>query len=215
MGCESERSVKRRVPNARIRIFKKIETTQLTAYYNTMTKGVLPMEKNSKRDLTAFFNPKSVAIIGASSDSGSFSGKPLYYLLMHGYKGKVYPINPSHDEIQGVKAYKSILDLPETPDHVVLAVNAKLVLPMLEQCVQKGVKFATLFAAGFAEADEEGKALQRRIVELCKESGMGIGLSLCRRIIEAHGGELWVDRGYLNGALFGFKLPVAGEPVVK
>ena len=139
-----------------------------------MIKGVLPMEKNSKRDLTAFFNPKSVAIIGASSDPGSFSGKPLHYLLMHGYKGKVYPINPSHDKVQDVTAYKSILDLPETPDHVVLAVNAKIVLPMLEQCVQKGVKYATIFAAGFSEADEEGRALQNRIVELCKSSGMSV-----------------------------------------
>lgn len=132
------------------------------------------MEENIKRDLDPFFNPRSVAIIGASSNPGTISGRPLHFFKMHGYKGNIYPVNPKRDEVQGLKAYKSIMDLPETPEHAVLAVNAKLVLPILEQCVEKGVKFATIFASGFSEADEEGKALQDKIVELCKRTGLGV-----------------------------------------
>lgn len=125
-------------------------------------------------DLRYFFNPSSIAIIGASANFESISGKPLRYLKEHGYKGKIYPVNPKYEELGGYKCYKSVLDIPGEVDLVLVAVNYKLVLPMLKECVEKGVKFATVFSSGFAEAGEEGKVLQRQIAELAEETGIGV-----------------------------------------
>lgn len=126
------------------------------------------------RDLKYFFSPRSIAIIGASGNFGSISGKPLRYLKEHGYRGKIFPVNPKYEELGGYKCYGSILDVPESVDLVLVAVNYKLVVPALEQCAEKGVKFVTIFSSGFAEAGDEGKTLQERIGELARESGMGI-----------------------------------------
>jgi acyl-CoA synthetase (NDP forming) len=126
------------------------------------------------KDLKYFLSPRSIAIIGASSNFDSISGKPVRFLREHEYEGEVYPINPKYDELKGYKCYKSILDVPGEVDLALLAVNYKMVLPMLEQCVQKGVKFATVFASGFAESGEEGKILQNKIADLAKTSGMRI-----------------------------------------
>ena len=128
----------------------------------------------ARQNLKYFFCPRSIAIIGASGDFTSISGKPLRYLKEHGYKGKVFPINPKYEELGGYKCYKSVLEVPEPVDLVLVAVNYKLVLPMLKQCVEKGVKFATVFSSGFAESGEEGKVLQEQIAELARESGMGV-----------------------------------------
>ena len=117
----------------------------------------------AKQDLKYFFSPRTIAIIGASGNFDSISGKPLRYLKEHGYKGKVFPINPKYEELGGHKCYKDILDVPDEVDLVLVAVNYKLVLPMLKRCVEKGVKFATVFSSGFAESGEEGKALQQQI----------------------------------------------------
>ena len=126
------------------------------------------------KDLKYFFSPRSIAIIGASGNFDSISGKPLRFLKEHGYQGKVYPVNPRYDELAGLPCYKSILDVPEPVDLVLIAVSYKLVLLVLKQCVEKKVKFATIFSSGFAESGEEGKMLQQEIAQLAKESGMGI-----------------------------------------
>ncbi len=129
---------------------------------------------SASSDLKYFLSPRSIAIIGASNKFDSISGKPLRFLEEHGYAGKVFPINPKYEELRGKKCYKSVLDVPDEVDLALLAVNYKLVLPMLKQCVEKGVKFATVFASGFAESGEEGKALQKQMKDLARESGMGI-----------------------------------------
>lgn len=125
-------------------------------------------------DLKYFLSPRSIAVIGASGNFNSISGKPIPFLRKHGYEGKVYPINPKYDELKGYKCYKSILDVPGPVDLAMLAVNYQLVLPMLEKCAEKGVKFATIFASGFAESGEEGETLQKKIAELARRTGMRI-----------------------------------------
>jgi acetyltransferase len=126
------------------------------------------------RDLTAFFEPKSIAIIGASGNFDIISGKPLRFLQEHGYQGAIYPINPRYEELAGIPCYKSILDVPGEVDLALMAVNYKLVLPILKDCVTKGVKHTIIFSSGFAETGEEGKKLQEEIAQLARESGMGI-----------------------------------------
>lgn len=125
-------------------------------------------------DLKYFFSPRSIAIIGASSNFDVISGKPLRFLMDHGYRGEIYPVNPKYEELAGHKCYRSILDVPGPVDHALIAVNFRLVLAALEECVQKGVRFATIFGSGFAESGEEGKALQAKIARLARESGMRI-----------------------------------------
>lgn len=127
-----------------------------------------------KVDLKYFLSPRSIAIIGASNKFDSISGKPLRYLIEQGYEGRIYPVNPKYDELMGVKCHKSILDVPEIPDLALFAVNFRLVLPMLRQCAEKGVKNATIFASGFAESGEEGRQLQKEIGQLAQETGMRI-----------------------------------------
>ena len=139
-------------------------------------------------DLEKFFNPQSIAIIGASNKFTTISGKPLRFLLEHGYEGKIYPINPKYDELMGVKVYPSVLAVPEPIDAALLAVNYKLVLPMLKQCVEKGIKYATVFASGFAESGAEGKELQRQIGELARETGLGICGPNCQGMVNLKDG---------------------------
>jgi acetyltransferase len=126
----------------------------------------------SVADLKHFLSPRSIAIVGASERFTSISGKPLRFLKEHGYGGKIYPINPKYDELAGMKCYKSVLEVPEPIDLVLLAVNYKLVLPVLKDCAEKGVKFASIFSSGFAESGAEGKVLQKQIAELARESGI-------------------------------------------
>jgi len=128
----------------------------------------------SIKNLKYFLSPRSIAIIGASANFNSISGKPLRFLKEHGYKGDIFPINPKYEELGGYTCYKSVLDVPGTIDLALIAVNYKLVLPMLQQCVEKGVKFTSVFSSGFAESGTEGKQLQQKIAELAKKSGMGV-----------------------------------------
>lgn len=126
------------------------------------------------RDLTHFLRPRSIAIVGASEKFQSISGKPLRFLKEHGYRGKIYPVNPKYEELAGLKCYPSVLDIPEPVDLCLLAVNYKLVLPVLEQCAQKGIQFVSIFGSGFAESGAEGRALQEQIKELGARAGMSI-----------------------------------------
>jgi len=132
------------------------------------------MMSETNIDLKHFLSPRSIAIIGASGNLESISGKPLRFLRENDYQGGVYPVNPKYDELNGYKCYKGVMEIPGTVDHALIAVNFKLVLPMLQQCVEKKIPFATIFASGFAESGEEGRIMQQKIAALGKESGMRI-----------------------------------------
>ncbi|UMZ74802.1 acetate--CoA ligase family protein [Natranaerofaba carboxydovora] len=142
-----------------------------------------------KKDLTALFNPKSIAVVGASQNLDSIGGRPLRYFKEHNFEGKVYPVNPKYDEMHGVKCYKSISDIEDQVDVALIIVNYKLVLPVLQECVQKGVKHAIVYSSGFSEAGEEGKKIQDQIQELAKESGMGILGPNCQGVVNLRTGN--------------------------
>lgn len=126
-------------------------------------------------ELERFFNPRSVALIGASTDTGSINGRPIYNLNLHRFPGAIYPVNPKYAEVQGHRAYASIRDVPEPVDVAMVAVNSARVIQSLEECAAAGVKFAMVFSAGFAETGQsEGAALQDRMRQLAAETGMRI-----------------------------------------
>jgi acetate---CoA ligase (ADP-forming) len=118
--------------------------------------------------------PRSVAIIGASSDPSALSGRPLGILLNSGYSGSIYPVNPRHREIAGLPAYSRIGDVPETVDTALVLVPRAHVLDVLAQCADSGVGLAVVFASGFAEENGLGREQERRIGEIAKSSGMRI-----------------------------------------
>jgi acyl-CoA synthetase (NDP forming) len=124
------------------------------------------------QSLDALLAPRSVAVIGASHDPTRIGGRPVSYMLEAGFAGPIYPVNPSYESIQGLKAYPSIADVPEAPDAVIVAVHASIVPQVLHDCADRGTKAVVILSSGFAEAGEEGKAAQAEITELARERGL-------------------------------------------
>ena len=127
-----------------------------------------------RTDLERFFNPASIAIIGASQDFITISGQPLKHLQSHHYKGRLYPVNPRYPEVGGVKCYPSLAEVPETPDLVLILVNASRVADMLRQCGAKGVPFVIIFSSGFSEMGGEGVRLQRELAQIAQQHRIGV-----------------------------------------
>lgn len=124
-------------------------------------------------DMTRFFAPRSVAMVGATEDRKKFGGKCTGQLMDFGFQGRFFPINPKRSEINGLAAFPSLLDLPETPDHVGICVPAEGIARAVDDCVRIGVPFATVFSAGFAETGTDaGRAAQQRIVEAARTGGL-------------------------------------------
>lgn len=122
----------------------------------------------------ALFRPKSIALIGASSDGSKNAGRPQRYMVQHGFSGTIYPVNPFREEIQGLAAYKSIIDVPRSVDHAFIMTPAAQIPDILKDCAVAGVAVATIYADGFAEKGDVGKALQDEIVGIAKSHGIRI-----------------------------------------
>jgi acetyltransferase len=122
--------------------------------------------------LTGLLRPKSVAIIGASATPGKIGHTVVKNLIDSGYKGGIYPVNPSADEILGLKTYASILDIPEHVDAAAITVPAKFVLDVVKECGEKGVKGLIVIASGFSEVGEV--ELEKDLVELAHAYGMRV-----------------------------------------
>jgi acyl-CoA synthetase (NDP forming) len=134
------------------------------------------MMRDVLRDsLRTVLNPKSVAVIGASENPNKIGGRPLLYLSRHGYRGKVYPINPKREEIQGFKAFPSLADLPEAPEAAIVALAGDAAIEAVEQCAAIGVRAAVVMSSGFGETDPvAGKEKERRMCEAAHARGMRI-----------------------------------------
>ncbi len=129
-------------------------------------------EEDVKRQMEYLVNPHSIAVIGASRDSSKVGHAIVRNLIDIGYKGEIYPVNPKAPEILGVKAYPSILDVPGEVDNAVIAIPAKAVPAVLEDCGEKGVKTVTIISAGFKETGGEGVRLEKQVVEIVRKYGM-------------------------------------------
>ena len=111
----------------------------------------------------AFFDPRSVAVIGASRDPSKVGGSVLANLRAAGFAGRIWPVNPRGDVVQGLPATASLLAVDGPVDLAVIAVPAPAVLPALKECVAKGVRGAVVISAGFREAGEEGRAREAEL----------------------------------------------------
>ena len=119
--------------------------------------------------------PRSIAIIGASEHTNKVGGRPIAYLQRFGFAGRVYPINPNRDSVQGLRAYRDLATLPEVPDLAIIATPAQSVLSTVAACAARGVKVAIVMASGFAEtANDASIRVEREMVATARAAGMRI-----------------------------------------
>ena len=122
--------------------------------------------------LTGLLRPKNIAVIGASTTPGKIGHTVVKNLVESGYEGGIYPINPSADEILGLKVYTSVLDIPGDVDAAVVTIPAKYVLQAAKECGEKGVKGLIVITSGFGEVGEH--QLEKDLVTLAHEYGMRV-----------------------------------------
>ena len=122
----------------------------------------------------ALLSPTSIALIGASEDATSLAGLPLHILRQHGYGGAIYPVNPRHRQVGGLRAYQSIGDVPGPVDLAVIAVRAASVPQLIEQCAAAGARCAVVFSSGFAEESPAGARAEAELAVAAASSGMRI-----------------------------------------
>ena len=138
--------------------------------------------------LTPFFNPKGVAIIGASSNPSKLSFGIFRNLTQYGYQGKIYPINPNAKEILGLTCYPDVGSIPGEVDLAVSAVSGHLTPEILEACGKRGIRAVTIISGGFREVGAEGAALELRCLEIARRHEMRLIGPNCVGTMDLHSG---------------------------
>jgi acyl-CoA synthetase (NDP forming) len=142
-----------------------------------------PCRTDMRTDLERFFNPRAIAVVGASQDLDTVSGQPLKFLKSHGYAGALYPVNPRYAEVAGIRCYPSLAEVPDTPDLALILVNASRVADVLRQCGARGVPYVIIFSSGFSEVGGGGIELQRSIAAIAREYDIGVIGPNCQGMI--------------------------------
>ena len=119
-----------------------------------------------------FLSPQSIAVIGASEKAGV--GKAIFSNIINGYKGKIYPVTPSNPTVSGLRAYKSVLDIPQNIDLAVIATPNRIVPAVMEEVGRKNIKGAIIVSAGFKEVDQQGALLEKEVAAIGKRYGIRI-----------------------------------------
>jgi len=122
--------------------------------------------------MQSLLRPRSVAIVGASDNIQKIGGRPLHYLLNHGYQGHVFPVTQRGGPVQGAPSYPSLDALPEPPDVVILSVPAEAALAQIQACARIGARNAILFTSGFGEMGAEGLRRQDELVAAARTGGV-------------------------------------------
>lgn len=149
--------------------------------------------------IQSMINPRSIAIVGASSDPRKVSGRPLKHLLDKGYQGKIYPINPRQKEISGVACVASIADLPHGVDLAVIVLPAEAVEAVLPELAAKGVPAAIIFASGFGELGDAGRAKEASLVQTARKAGIRILGPNCLGLFNAFERVITTFSQYVDG----------------
>lgn len=121
-----------------------------------------------------FFEPSSVAVVGASRTPGKGGNTVVANMLEFGYSGRIYPVNPSAGEVFGLKAERSVGGLPSPPDLVVAVLPRARTLDLMVECARAGVRNAIIPAAGFSDAGAEGRALQDEVLRVARAAGIRV-----------------------------------------
>ena len=129
--------------------------------------------------------PRSVAVVGASGNPESISGRPVKLLQSFGFKGSIFPVNPGRDRIAGLECFPDIASLPEVPDVVLVGVRAELVPGVISQCADRHVPYSVIFSSGFAESAES--TAQREIIDIARKGGVRILGPNCQGLVNFAG----------------------------
>jgi acetyltransferase len=148
-----------------------------------------------------FFNPESVAIVGASQTEGKVGHEILTNMIKVDYKGKIFPVNHQADSISGLKCYLDVEAIGQVPDLVIIVVPAKIVPSIMQQCAKIGVKSVIIITAGFKEIGKEGRELEQQVIQIAKQAGIRVIGPNCLGVI--------VPANNLNTS-FGGDLPLVG-----
>ncbi len=133
-----------------------------------------PASSNAGDGLEHMLSPRSVAVIGATTDPTRIGGRSISYMLSQGFKGQIFPVNPNRKEIQGLPAFASVADLPTSPDVGIVIVPARAALQAVKDLAARGASTAIVFSSGFAEVGPEGADMQAEMVGAARNSGMRI-----------------------------------------
>jgi acyl-CoA synthetase (NDP forming) len=136
--------------------------------------------------LDALVAPRSVAVVGASSDTNKWGGMLVANLELGGFPGPIYLVNPKGGTILGLPVHQTISALPEVPDLAIVAVNAALVDAVVDECGRKGVRAVIVVSAGFSETGEQGRALEDQVVRTAEKYGMALVGPNCMGVISTH-----------------------------
>ncbi len=120
--------------------------------------------------MESLFNPRSIAVIGASTDAARIGAMPIRFLINAGYPGKIYPVNPRRSEIYGFPCYPSITSIPSKVDLVLMAIQKRFVPQALRDCASKNVPYVILFTAGYSETGPEGEKEQEELLRFAKKA---------------------------------------------
>ncbi len=154
--------------------------------------------------LKLFFNPRAVAVIGASRQRGTIGGETFHNLLSYGFNGPVYPVNPSAEVIQCVPAYASVEAIAGPVDLAIIIVPAAAVIEVAAGCGRKGVKALVVISAGFSETGNEGQERQAELLRVCRAAGMRLIGPNCMGIANT-------DPAVLLDATFAPDVPPSGR----
>lgn len=125
-----------------------------------------------KEQLDKIMCPKTIAVVGASTKEHTIGSDIMKRLQEYKFTGKIYPINPKGGVIEGLQAYTTVNEVPESIDLAIIVVNSKFVLSTIDQCHEKGIKGLCIITAGFKETGKEGAELEKQLVEKLNEYGM-------------------------------------------
>src|SRR6516162_7613632 len=140
----------------------------------TSKPGKKKMNRNTHRPLDVFFSPKSVAVIGATENQGTVGRTLLWNLVTSPFGGTVYPVNPKRSSVLGVKAYRSISDIPEAVDLAVIVTPPPSIPGIIKECGENGVQGAIVISAGFKEIGPEGAVLEKQLLEAAQQEGIRV-----------------------------------------
>ena len=153
-----------------------------------MSSSPSPVAGSSATRLDALLNARSVAIVGASNDPGKITGRPIAYMLARGYRGDIYPVNPSRQEVQGLVCYPSLKAIGRPVDLAIVGTAAEQVETVIIEGIAAGVKAFVVFSSGFAELDQAGRALQSRLTMLARQHGVAIVGPNCLGVVNGKSG---------------------------
>ena len=138
----------------------------------------------ARASVARFFEPSSIAVIGASRREGAVGGAVLHNLLESGFPGEIYPVNPAADSVQGLPAFAAVAEVPGEIDLAVLAVKAEAVAATARECATKGARSLVVLSAGFGESGPKGAERERELLEVCREAGMRLIGPNCLGILD-------------------------------